>query len=63
MARRATVSIPLVGVLEGKVMSTYYIAIFQLSPSRLFTAAAILKTRLENQKAFTLFASTVPVEE
>lgn len=44
---------------EGR---TYYIACFQVSPRRLFTAAAILNTSDENQKAFTQSANTCPVE-
>lgn len=42
--------------------STYYIACFQVSPRRLFTAAAILNTSDENQKAFTESDSTLPVD-
>ena len=34
-------------------MHTYYIACFQVRPSRLFTAAAMLKTREANQKQLT----------
>ena len=41
---------------------TYYIACFQVNPRRLFTAAAILNTSDENQKAFTESAKTFPVE-
>jgi hypothetical protein len=36
---------------------THYIACFQVSPSREFTAEAMLKTRLANQNAFTALAS------
>lgn len=34
-------------------MPTYYIACFHVRPSRLFTAAAMLKTREANQKQLT----------
>lgn len=38
-------------------------AIFQLNPSKLFTAAAMLKTKLENQKVLTLRDNSVDVEK
>ena len=39
---------------------TYYMACFQVSPRRLLTAAAILKTIEMNQNAFTASSSGVP---
>lgn len=36
-----------------KIEVTYYIACFQVSPRRLLTAAAMLKTIEANQKQFT----------
>jgi len=36
--------------------TTYYIACFHVNPKRLFTAAAILKTREANQKQLTEMA-------
>jgi len=50
-------------IAQGIQDHTHYIAISQLSPSKLFTAAAMLKTKLENQNAFTLFFNNVEVEE
>lgn len=35
---------------------THYMAVSQIDPNRLFTVAAILKTRLKNQNKFTAFA-------
>lgn len=42
--------------IHGHSSETYYMACFQVSPSRLLTAAAILNTRDVNQKPFTAFA-------
>jgi hypothetical protein len=41
---------------------TYYIACFQVSPSKLLTAAAMLKTRDANQNELTASLMCVPVK-
>lgn len=43
--------------LGGMREWTYYMACFQVSPSKLFTAAPMLKTRERNQKQFTELAT------
>lgn len=50
------------GVQQPSSETTYYIACFQVSPSKLLTAAAMLKTREANQKLFTASLRGVPVE-
>jgi hypothetical protein len=42
---------------KGVVEDTYYIACFHVSPSRLFTAEPMLKTRDANQKQLTVSES------
>jgi hypothetical protein len=48
--------------LRRLINNTYYMACFHVSPSRLLTAAAILKTSDANQKPFTAFAVGDPRE-
>jgi len=43
----------LVSSVLDKKKNTYYIACFQVNPSKLFTAAPILNTKLANQKLLT----------
>lgn len=47
--------------LGGKQNCTYYIACFQVTPSRLLTAAPILKTREVNQNELTALARVLSV--